>query len=46
MSSRAVFPVTRESFERVIPVVSLIVLALIAAQVAFQSVSAWISGAR
>lgn len=45
MSSRAVFPVTRESFERVIPVVSLIVLALIAAQVAFQSVSAWISGA-
>jgi uncharacterized membrane protein YraQ (UPF0718 family) len=45
MSSRAVLPVARTSFERVMPVMSLIVLALIVVQALLQSVSAWVSGA-
>ncbi len=45
MSIRAVFPVKRESFERVMPVISVIVLALIVAQVMFQSLRAWVAGA-
>ncbi|MCS6839907.1 MAG: permease, partial [Roseiflexus sp.] len=45
MSGRAILPATCASFERVTPIISLIVLALIVAQVLFQSVSAWLSGA-
>lgn len=45
MSSRPLLPVMRASFERAMPVISLIVLALIVAQALFQSVSSWLSGA-
>ncbi|MDW8144795.1 MAG: hypothetical protein RMJ48_00610 [Roseiflexaceae bacterium] len=45
MSNRTVLPVARASFERVMPIISLMILVLIVAQALVQSVSAWLSGA-
>jgi uncharacterized membrane protein YraQ (UPF0718 family) len=45
MSSRAVLPAARTSFERMMPIVSLIVLALMIGQSIIHSVGAWMSGA-
>ncbi|MDW8213509.1 MAG: permease [Roseiflexaceae bacterium] len=45
MSNRTVLPVARASFERVMPIISLMILVLIVAQALVQSVSAWVSGA-